>query len=699
MSKKILIDAAQPQEIRVAVVDEKNHIEDLDFEQLNGFKTLKGNIYLAKVLRIEQSLQAVFVDYGNEKQGFLSFNEIHPDYFNIPKEEKKQIIEIISDTAVDFGPLNNKSESDTSQHINLHKKYSVQQVIKQKQTLLVQVVKEERGNKCAALTTYISLAGRYCVLMPNTPGKLGVSRNINGSENRQSLKNIMAELDVDPAMSLVVRTAGDGKSKKDIEKDYKYLLNEWNNISNDAKKLSAPVLIYEESGLIKRTLRDTYDGDGEIIIDGEEAYKIAKNFVKLLMPSQIKRVKLFHRKNVGLFQFYNLEEQINNVYSPRIDLPSGGYIVINHTEALIAIDINSGKSTKERNVEETALKTNLEAAEEICRQMVIRNLSGIVVVDFIDMENPKNNIKIEQAMQLLLKKDKARTQCSKLSALGLMEISRQMLKPSIIQSKSKLCPHCSGLGYIQTSETVGIRLIRSLQFESLNSDLLTIEVKTTPSVAMNVLNNYRHELTKIEKDNNVKILISIDHLMTDCTFEFVKTFKENNDLLVGDNIVNQIEDKKSLKNIESEDIIEKKLKNVHINHEEKDSYKDNAKKVHSLIEVISDTVNLTKVEEVLVNQKDSKPSPKRKKRVKKNIEAIPEQRDVNVSNENTPLLKEDKLPNEVKKTKSKPKSKKKSVSNSEVVQTDKEKIVDDANPNELININVNAKTKRGWAKI
>lgn len=699
MSKKILIDAAQPQEIRVAVVDEKNHIEDLDFEQLNGFKTLKGNIYLAKVLRIEQSLQAVFVDYGNEKQGFLSFNEIHPDYFNIPKEEKKQIIEIISDTAVDFGPLNNKSESDTSQHINLHKKYSVQQVIKQKQTLLVQVVKEERGNKCAALTTYISLAGRYCVLMPNTPGKLGVSRNINGSENRQSLKNIMAELDVDPAMSLVVRTAGDGKSKKDIEKDYKYLLNEWNNISNDAKKLSAPVLIYEESGLIKRTLRDTYDGDGEIIIDGEEAYKIAKNFVKLLMPSQIKRVKLFHRKNVGLFQFYNLEEQINNVYSPRIDLPSGGYIVINHTEALIAIDINSGKSTKERNVEETALKTNLEAAEEICRQMVIRNLSGIVVVDFIDMENPKNNIKIEQAMQLLLKKDKARTQCSKLSALGLMEISRQMLKPSIIQSKSKLCPHCSGLGYIQTSETVGIRLIRSLQFESLNSDLLTIEVKTTPSVAMNVLNNYRHELTKIEKDNNVKILISIDHLMTDCTFEFVKTFKENNDLLVDDNIVNQIEDKKSLKNIESEDIIEKKLKNVHINHEEKDSYKDNAKKVHSLIEVISDTVNLTKVEEVLVNQKDSKPSPKRKKRVKKNIEAIPEQSDVNVSNENTPLLKEDKLPNEVKKTKSKPKSKKKSVSNSEVVQTDKEKIVDDANPNELININVNAKTKRGWAKI
>lgn len=698
MSKKILIDAAQPQEIRVAVVDEKNHIADLDFEQLNGFKTLKGNIYLAKVLRVEQSLQAVFVDYGNERQGFLSFNEIHQDYFNIPKEEKKQVIEVISDTAVDFGPLNNKSESENSQHINLHKKYSVQQVIKQKQTLLVQVVKEERGNKCAALTTYISLAGRYCVLMPNTPGKLGVSRNINGSENRQSLKNIMAELDVDPDMSLVVRTAGDGKSKKDIERDYKYLLNEWNKISSDAKKLSAPVLIYEESGLIKRTLRDTYDGDGEVIIDGEEAYKIAKNFVKLLMPSQTKHIKLFHRKNVGLFQFYNLEEQINNVYSPRIDLPSGGYIVINHTEALIAIDINSGKSTKERNVEETALKTNLEAAEEISRQMIIRNLSGIVVVDFIDMENPKNNIKIEQAMQLLLKKDKARTQCSKLSALGLMEISRQMLKPSIIQSKSKLCPHCAGLGYIQTSETVGIRLIRSLQFESVNNELLTIEVKTTPSVAMNVLNNYRHELTKIENDNNVKILISIDYLMTDCTFEFVKTFKETNDLLVDDDGINsQSENKNNSKNIDVEDIIEKKVKNTIINNDEK----GNVKKESSLIEVISDSSNLNKTEVIPEKQTNTIFEQKKKKRIKKNIEIVQEKVEINnnVSNENAPVLKDGTLSKEVKKTKNQRKSKKIPISIVEPLQNDNGKIIEANNSHELNNKSVSAKTKRGWAKV
>lgn len=523
MPKKILIDAGQEQEIRVALVDENNRIEDIDFEVQDGNKQLKGNVYVAKVLRVEASLQAVFVDYGNERQGFLSFQEIHPDYFNIPEPKKQDVFEVLFDTAsLGAAPVDPKPVKKQ----NLHRKYNIQQVIRPKQTMLVQVVKEERGNKCAALTTYISLIGRYCVLMPNTPGKVGISKKIQGAEARDKLKEVVSELGVDDNMSVVIRTVGEGRSKTEIEKDYEYLLKIWQKISDDSKNASVPALLYEESCLIKRTIRDMYtDAVSDVVVEGEDAYKVAKDFMRSIDPTHVKNVKQFHGKgSSGLFQHYKIEEKLDTIYSPRVDLPSGGYIVINHTEALIAIDINSGKSTKERNIEETAFRTNIEAAEEISRQMIIRNLSGIIIVDFIDMENHHNREKLEHAMLECLKKDKARTQVSKISKLGLMEISRQMLKPSIVQSKSGLCPHCGGLGYLQTSDTVGLRVIRALQSEIIEG-VISIEVRTTQPVAMNVLNNHRSMLAKIEKDYNVKVMVSVDNEMNDCKFEFHKIFK------------------------------------------------------------------------------------------------------------------------------------------------------------------------------
>lgn len=528
MSKKILIDAGQEQEIRVALLDDGGQIEDLDFELQSGPKQIKGNIYLARVNRVEPSLQAVFVDYGNEKQGFLSFQEIHPDYFNVPQKTKKQVFEVLYDTAESFGEKEEKQpEKTATKTVNLHKKYTVQQVIKPKQTLLVQVVKEERGNKCAALTTYITLAGRYCILMPNTPGKMGISRKIQGPGSREKLKELLSELEVDDAMSVVIRTAGEGRSKREISKDYEYLLKLWNKISADASKTDVPTLINEESCLIKRTIRDMYSADvGEVVVEGEGAYKIARNFMRSILPGHVKNVRLYKSDTTGLFQHYKIEDQLNTIYNPRVDLPSGGYIIINHTEALIAIDINSGKATKERNIEETAFKINVEAAWEICRQMVIRNLSGIIIVDFIDMENRHNRDKLEETMAKYLKNDRARTQISKISKLGLMEISRQMLKPSIIQSKSSLCPHCGGLGYIQTSDTVGMRVIRALQNEIGQGGIALIEVKTTPAVAMNVLNNHRAMLTKVEDDSGVRIIVTADNEMTDSKFEFYKTIAE-----------------------------------------------------------------------------------------------------------------------------------------------------------------------------
>lgn len=519
--KRILIDGGQAQEVRVALIDENNQIEDLDFELQNGAnKQIKGNIYLAKVLRVEPSLQAVFVDYGNERQGFLSFPEIHPDYFQIPKPQKKEVFEVLFDTTEHFGrPQETETKPERSE--NLHRKYTVQQVIKPKQILLVQVIKEERGNKCAALTTYISLAGRYCILMPNTPNKMGISRKIQTSGERNKLKEVVADLNVDESMSLVVRTAGDGKGKREIGKDYEYLLKMWQKISANAKEFTAPKMIHEESCLIKRTIRDMYNSEvGEIVVEGDEPYKNAKSFMRSLIPSHVKNIKNYQSEGgVGLFQHYGIEEKLDTIYSPRVDLPSGGYIVINHTEALIAIDINSGKATRERNIEETAIKTNIEAAEEICRQMIVRNLSGIIIVDFIDMESFKNRERLEHAMMGFLKNDRARTQISKISKLGLMEISRQMLKPSIIQSKSSLCPHCGGLGYIQTSDTVGMRVIRALQTEIARNAYVVAQVRTTLPVAMNILNNHRVTLNKIEQDQNVRVEVNVDAEMTDCKFE------------------------------------------------------------------------------------------------------------------------------------------------------------------------------------
>jgi ribonuclease E len=669
MAKRMLIDATHPEETRVVVLN-GNRLEEFDFESSTK-KQVKGNIYLAKVTRVEPSLQAAFVDYGNHRHGFLAFSEIHPDYYNIPvsdreasdielvheetetgeagpelaegagislaaalpepvpvpaasetgeeetaeaerSESPSRVIEepepspappeekartqeeprtgetVPGETPVELAVESIPSNSEivpapvepipeppavaatsvppddlmisTSEFVALQtepdtflngeggaddtpsernpasesaeavetlggdefeeaehqrsrtlRHYKIQEVTKRRQIMLVQVTKEERGNKGAALTTYLSLAGRYCVLMPNTARGGGVSRKITSITDRRRLKDILEELDIPEGMGVIVRTAGAERSKAEIKRDYEYLLRLWNEIRELTLRSTAPALIYEEGNLIKRSIRDLYTRDiDEVLVEGEEGYRTAKAFMKMLMPSHAKRVQPYRDPQIGLFHRFQVESQIDAIHSPIVQLRSGGYVVINQTEALVAIDVNSGRATRERNIEETALRTNLEAAEEIARQLRLRDLAGLIVIDFIDMEEHRNQGAVERRLKEALKNDRARIQVGRISAFGLLEMSRQRLRPSLVETSTQPCPHCGGTGSIRSTESTALYVLRSIEEEGMRRRSAEICVHVPTTVALYILNQKRDSLVQLESRYEIRVMIARD---------------------------------------------------------------------------------------------------------------------------------------------------------------------------------------------
>ncbi len=564
MGKKMLIDAAHPEETRVVVVN-GNRVEEFDFESENR-KQLRGNIYLAKVTRVEPSLQAAFVEYGGNRHGFLAFSEIHPDYYQIPVADREALLkqqadearreeeeedeeeaaetakaaEAKADEAGEDGAEENgdeqtasadKGETDTvqsdetvesvgaedameeaaprKQRIN-YRSYKIQEVIKRRQIILVQVVKEERGNKGAALTTYLSLAGRYCVLMPNTARGGGISRKITVAADRKKLKGIAESFDVPEGMGLIIRTAGAKRTKAEIKRDYEYLLRMWESVRELTLKSTAPTLVYEEGSLIKRSIRDLYDKDIDSIqIEGDEGYKEAKNFMRMLMPSHAKNVQPYKEKQ-PLFQKFQVEQQLDAMLNPTVTLKSGGYVVINPTEALVSIDVNSGRSTKERNIEQTALKTNLEAAEEIARQMRLRDLAGLIVIDFIDMDENRNNRAVERKLKDCLKTDRARIQVGRISHFGLLEMSRQRMRSGVLEGSTVICPHCSGTGLVRSVESMALHVLRGVEAEAIKGRAAAFTVKVPAEVAIYILNQKRANLLDVEERYGTSVYIEAD---------------------------------------------------------------------------------------------------------------------------------------------------------------------------------------------
>jgi ribonuclease E len=654
MAKRMLIDSTHPEETRVVVVHNGNRLEEFDFETSTK-KQIKGNIYLAKITRVEPSLQAAFVDYGGNRHGFLAFSEIHPDYYRIPvgdrppdrfrpqertpepepdafiesspesgpeerpvpeepsehqlesrAEERQELpageamalepspepdlplepavvspedeppfppvaaARIEAPTlrdeppSIDAGPPpaedgtepgaaptdelgattgaaglpgedatvaaepmpvperppaaepietigGDEIEDVSRQRARRYRPYKIQEVIKRRQILLVQVTKEERGNKGAALTTYLSLAGRYCVLMPNTDRGGGVSRKITNMADRKRLKGLVEDLQIPEGMGVIVRTAGSERSKAEIKRDCEYLLRLWDEIREHTLKSTAPSLIYEEGNLIKRSIRDLYARDiDEVIVEGEEGYRTAKSFMRMLMPSHAKHVHLYRDLTVPLFQRYQVEAQIDAIHSPVVQLKSGGYIVINQTEALVAIDVNSGRATRERNIEETALKTNCEAADEIARQLRLRDLAGLIVIDFIDMEEHRNQITVERRLKEAMKHDRARIQVGRISPFGLLEMSRQRLRPSIVEASTQPCPHCGGTGHIRSTESTALHVLRAIEEEGMRRRSAEISVAVPTSVALYILNQKRAMLAAAEERYHFRVSITRD---------------------------------------------------------------------------------------------------------------------------------------------------------------------------------------------
>lgn len=543
MSKVMLIDSAHSEEVRVAIVNE-NKLESFDFESASKSQ-IRGNVYLAKVIKVEPSLQAVFVDYGGEKHGFLGFSEINTDYYQIPISDKEELdkhiqnavnmnIVPLDDDHVVGDKLEDVGEDAVAEDINISKlkyqfyrRYKIQEVIKKRQIMLVQVIKEARGNKGAALTTNISLSGRYSILMPNTSKSVGISRKITNQKDRERLKKIISSLELPAGMSGVIRTAGVTKTKTDIKKDLDYLLKLWDEIRENTIHSSAPCLIHEEANLIKRSIRDLYSKEiDEILVEGEDGYKMAKNFVKKLMPSHTKKVKFYEDEKIPLFLKFNINEQINEVYQTRVNLPSGGYIIINPTEALVAIDVNSGRSTKERDISGTALRTNLEAVVEIARQCRLRDLGGLIVVDFIDMVDHKSNHQVERKLREEFKFDKARIQVGGISNFGLLEFSRQRLHPSISDANSVPCPYCNGLGSVWSTESMAIQVLRRVEEACFSVELDEVKIIVSPKIALYILNNKRTFLTTLEQKGNFLLSVDIDHGMSLSDFK-VETVKKS----------------------------------------------------------------------------------------------------------------------------------------------------------------------------
>lgn len=533
MTKRMLIDATHVEETRVVIVD-GTKLDELDIETSTK-KQLKGNIYLAKVARVEPSLQAAFVDYGGNRHGFLAFNEIHPDYYQIPVADREALKEALleedkddeheteadaetesaedeeADERIVETVSENEADEVAARRFKQIKKYKIQEVIHRGQVLLVQVIKEERGNKGAALTTYLSLAGRYCVLMPNNARGGGVSRKITNAADRKRLKGIVSKLPLPTGMSVIVRTAGKERTSLEIKRDYDYLIKTWVQIRDTTMESSAPALIHEEGNLIKRALRDMYTRDiEEILIEGEAEYKMARDFMKMLTPSHAKKVKLYKDETIPLFFRYQVEAQLEALHSNIVQLKSGAYLVMDQTEALVAIDVNSGRATKERNIEETALKTNLEAADEIARQLRLRDMAGLVVIDFIDMEEARNNHAIERRMKEALKRDRARVQMGRITGFGLMELSRQRLHSSFIETSYSVCPHCRGKGMIRSTQSASIHTLHVLEEESMKLRFSELHMTVPPETALYVLNYKRRDLNAIEAMYNVKIFLEAD---------------------------------------------------------------------------------------------------------------------------------------------------------------------------------------------
>ncbi len=527
VKKCMLIDASTPQETRIAVLQD-SQLVDFDSES-NASKPLKGNIYLGKIVRIEPSLQAAFVEYGRNRHGFLAFTEIHPDYFRIPvadresalqvEEEKEsngsegEVEQILNKEESEKEPENGEipaediaeaadvSEEEVRKKFALYRNYKIQEVINSRQIVLVQVVKEERGNKGAALTTFVSLAGRYSVLMPNALNAGGISRKITDNQHRKRLRDLLKALGVPDGMSLIIRTAGLDRSKIEIKRDYSYLIKLWAQIREETLKATAPALIYEEGSLTRRALRDIYTPEmEEIWVQGENAFKEAKEFLKTIIPSQVKRIKHYKEaEGKSLFQQYKIEQQIEQVYASEVKLPSGGYLVINATEALVAIDVNSGQATRERHIDSTALKTNLEAAEEIARQLRLRDLAGLLVIDFIDMSDIKHNISVERKLKECLATDRARIQVGRISQFGLLEMSRQRLRPSVMEAVAVRCSYCMGAGFMRSKESLCLQLLRVLEevsFKSTTEKLLKVKVAT--DLGFFLLSEKRKELAELE---------------------------------------------------------------------------------------------------------------------------------------------------------------------------------------------------------
>ena len=561
MAKKMLIDASHNEETRVAIMS-GNRLEEFDFES-NTKRQLKGNIYLAKVVRIEPSLQAAFVEYGGNRHGFLPFSEIHPDYYRIPMEDRENLLKEQAEAnkkrqgdddapmdedrdievpdepdeeppvdvnspdffpeVIDFSPEEeqplvpanfdeaSEEKKESQPFIPLHRRYKIQEVVKRRQIMLIQVNKEERGGKGAALTTYLSIAGRYGVLMPNSPNSGGISRKITNVSDRKRLRSVIEDIDLPESMSLIIRTAGMSRTKPEIKRDCDYLVRLWNDIRDLTLKSEAPSLIYEEGDLVKRAIRDYYDKDiDEVLVEGDAGYENAKLFMKQLMPSHVKRVKAYKDEALSLLQRYGVEEQITSIHNPTVRLKSGGYIVFGTTEALVAIDVNSGKATKERHIDETALNTNLEAADEIAYQLRLRDLAGLVVIDFIDMEDSKHIEAVERRLRDAMRSDRARVQIGRISNFGLLELSRQRLRPNIIEATSVACHHCQGTGMLRSSSSAALHVIRAIEEEASAQRCEELVVYMPVEVALYILNEKSSVLSDIESKWGVKVTVKHD---------------------------------------------------------------------------------------------------------------------------------------------------------------------------------------------
>ncbi|WP_323014017.1 ribonuclease E/G, partial [Devosia sp.] len=533
-------------------------------------RQLRGNIYLAKVTRVEPSLQAAFVEYGGNRHGFLAFSEIHPDYYQIPVADREALLreeehhdddhhdedngedtvslpEGVTEPDAEADPQDTEDASHIEQapantepvesiggddaleevperrrQSPSRRNYKIQEVIKRRQVMLVQVVKEERGNKGAALTTYLSLAGRYSVLMPNTARGGGISRKITNAADRKRLKEITSDLEVPRGMGVILRTAGASRTKAEVKRDFEYLMRLWESVRELTLKSQAPCLVYEEGSLIKRTIRDLYNKDiDEVLVAGDGAYREAKDFMKMIMPSHAKNVKPYGEEQ-PLFSKYNIETQLDQMFSPQVTLPSGGYLVINPTEALVSIDVNSGRSTKEHNIEDTALQTNLEAAEEVARQLRLRDLAGLIVIDFIDMMENRSNRAVERKLKDCLKDDRARIQVGRISHFGLMEMSRQRIRFGVVESSTHKCPICDGTGLVRSTESLALMIMRHIEDHVLRRHGQSINVRVPVEVALYILNFKRETLTALELRNQLSITITADGKLTGQQFAIEK---------------------------------------------------------------------------------------------------------------------------------------------------------------------------------